>query len=67
MLETCTYEEMMVKLVKKITQSDAHEKLYKKVKYIKKGICAKNKICSSCDSYISHSSYSDNSSVVIFQ
>jgi hypothetical protein len=48
MLETCTYEEFMVNLVKRITESDVHERLATKLKCTKKGFAPRNKICPVC-------------------
>jgi hypothetical protein len=67
MLETCTYEDMMVDLVKRITQSDVHEKLKVKLRTVKKGYSAKNKLCMCCHTSIVDSSYETTKSVIVFQ
>lgn len=68
MLETCTYEDTMVNLVKQVTQSDLHGKLASQLRYSKKGFSPKGKSCFSCHMPLnSTSSDKEDIDVVVFQ
>lgn len=67
MLETCTYEDMMVTLVKRVTESDVHDILKNHVKCLKQGFSSKNKACPICHSSIVSEGTSTNSGLVLFQ
>jgi len=57
---------MMVDLVKRITQSDVHEKLQGKLKNFKKGYSSKSKLCMACQgSIVDYSISMEN--VVVFR
>ncbi|OXA63103.1 Vacuolar protein sorting-associated protein 8 [Folsomia candida] len=67
MLETCTYEDTMVNLVKQVTQSDLHGKLASQLRYSKKGFSPKGKSCFSCHMPLnSTSSDKEDIDVVVF-
>jgi len=67
MLETCTYEEMMVTLVKRITQLDVHEKLQTKLKTSKGAFSFSSKICRWCHSDILNDIPLASENIVVFQ
>lgn len=67
MLETCTYEDMMVTLVKRVTESDVHDILKNHVKCLKQGFSPKSKSCPICHLPIVSEGNSSSSSLVIFQ
>ncbi|CAL8101722.1 unnamed protein product [Orchesella dallaii] len=68
MLETCTYEDMMVTLVKRVTESDLHDILKNHVKCLKQGFSSKNKACQICrQSVVSECTTAATDSVVLFQ
>jgi len=66
MLETCNYEETMIDLVKKITQSDVHDKMEVKLRQVKKGVPSKDPTCWACSSNIADYS-TDEAEIVVFQ
>ncbi|CAG7727060.1 unnamed protein product [Allacma fusca] len=68
MLETCTYEQFMVNLVKRITESDVHERLATKLKCTKKGFAPRNKTCPACQANFSTEQYlsAEDSQVLVF-
>jgi hypothetical protein len=67
MLETCTYEEMMVSLVKRITQLDVHEKLQSKLKTAKGAFSSSTKICRWCHSDILDDIPLASENIVVFK
>lgn len=71
MLEACYYEETMVTLVKKISESDIHDKLKNKHRIVKRGFTTLNKICPYCRLPLSEAILGDSAvnadNVVVFQ
>lgn len=67
MLETCTYEDMMVTLVKRITESDVHDILKNHVKSLKQGFSTKNKACPLCHLPIVSEGTQSKTGLVLFQ
>lgn len=65
MLETCTYEETMIDLVKKITQADVHDKMTTKLKQVKKGVPVKASSCLACRSRLVGSA--EESEIAVFR
>lgn len=67
MLETCTYENTMVTLVKRITEADVHDIFKNRVRCLKQGFSSKNKKCSVCHQLLVSEKDTANTNLVVFQ